>query len=78
MTGKVFYIELDGEGRHPVLHFGMTGTLQVGALYLISFDAEEAIPPKIRGNTPLQYREAPRKDPTDWPPRFMKVCCLSV
>jgi len=27
--GKVFYIELDGEGRHPVLHFGMTGMLQV-------------------------------------------------
>jgi len=34
MPGKVFYIELDGEGRHPVLHFGMTGTLQVGALSL--------------------------------------------
>ncbi|KAI0005375.1 Formamidopyrimidine-DNA glycosylase N-terminal domain-containing protein [Russula compacta] len=27
--GKVFYIELDGEGRHPVLHFGMTGMLQI-------------------------------------------------
>ncbi|KAI0286674.1 Formamidopyrimidine-DNA glycosylase N-terminal domain-containing protein [Russula aff. rugulosa BPL654] len=52
--GKVFYVELDGEGRHPVLHFGMTGTLQ------------------IRGHTPLQYREALRKDSTDWPPRFMK------
>lgn len=52
--GKVFYIELDGDGRHPVLHFGMTGTLQV------------------RGHTPLQYREAQRKDSTDWPPRFMK------
>jgi len=32
--GKVFYIELDGEGRHPVLHFGMTGMLQVRALPL--------------------------------------------
>ncbi|KAI0825216.1 hypothetical protein BC628DRAFT_1374025 [Trametes gibbosa] len=28
-TGKVFYLILDGEGRHPVLHFGMTGMLQV-------------------------------------------------
>jgi len=27
--GKVFYIELDGEGRYPVLHFGMTGMLQI-------------------------------------------------
>ncbi|KAI0033741.1 AtMMH-1 [Vararia minispora EC-137] len=27
--GKVFYLELDGDGRMPVLHFGMTGMLQV-------------------------------------------------
>ncbi|KAN0138528.1 AtMMH-1 [Lactarius tabidus] len=27
--GKVFYLELDGEGRHPVFHFGMTGMLQL-------------------------------------------------
>ncbi|KIJ68770.1 hypothetical protein HYDPIDRAFT_25023 [Hydnomerulius pinastri MD-312] len=27
--GKCFYIELEGEGRMPVLHFGMTGMLQV-------------------------------------------------
>jgi len=27
--GKCFYLELDGEGRMPVLHFGMTGMLQV-------------------------------------------------
>ncbi|KAI0307479.1 DNA glycosylase/AP lyase [Multifurca ochricompacta] len=27
--GKVFYLELDGKGRHPVLHFGMTGMLQL-------------------------------------------------
>ncbi|KZT67651.1 hypothetical protein DAEQUDRAFT_728891 [Daedalea quercina L-15889] len=27
--GKVFYLELDGEGKMPVLHFGMTGTLQI-------------------------------------------------
>lgn len=28
-TGKVFYMELEGEGRMPVMHFGMTGMLQV-------------------------------------------------
>ncbi|KAK7468485.1 hypothetical protein VKT23_002991 [Stygiomarasmius scandens] len=27
--GKQFYIELDGKGKLPVLHFGMTGMLQV-------------------------------------------------
>ncbi|CCM01303.1 uncharacterized protein FIBRA_03352 [Fibroporia radiculosa] len=27
--GKVFYMQLDGAGRVPVLHFGMTGMLQV-------------------------------------------------
>ncbi|TBU58805.1 hypothetical protein BD310DRAFT_818463, partial [Dichomitus squalens] len=27
--GKVFYVELEGDGRHPVMHFGMTGMLQV-------------------------------------------------
>lgn len=29
MTGKNFYMELDGKGRNPVMHFGMTGMLQV-------------------------------------------------
>ena len=28
--GKVFYVELSGAGKMPVLHFGMTGMLQVG------------------------------------------------
>ncbi|EIN13470.1 AtMMH-1 [Punctularia strigosozonata HHB-11173 SS5] len=27
--GKLFYMELDGEGRFPVLHFGMTGMIQI-------------------------------------------------
>ncbi|KAF8746194.1 hypothetical protein AX14_000001 [Amanita brunnescens Koide BX004] len=27
ILGKVFYLELDGEGKMPVLHFGMTGML---------------------------------------------------
>lgn len=27
--GKCFYIELEGPGRMPVLHFGMTGMLKV-------------------------------------------------
>lgn len=33
-TGKLFFIELDGKGRFPVLHFGMTGMLQVCILLL--------------------------------------------
>ncbi|KIY45221.1 hypothetical protein FISHEDRAFT_61237 [Fistulina hepatica ATCC 64428] len=27
--GKVFYLELEGKGRMPVLHFGMTGMIQI-------------------------------------------------
>ncbi|KAI0757407.1 Formamidopyrimidine-DNA glycosylase N-terminal domain-containing protein [Daedaleopsis nitida] len=27
--GKVFYLDLEGDGRQPVMHFGMTGMLQV-------------------------------------------------
>ncbi|KAJ3575910.1 hypothetical protein NP233_g776 [Leucocoprinus birnbaumii] len=27
--GKVFYMVLDGDGKHPVMHFGMTGMLHV-------------------------------------------------
>jgi hypothetical protein len=78
MPGKVFYIELDGEGRHPVLHFGMTGMLQVCEFSSYLFDSEGAFSLKIRGNMPVHYREAPRKASTDWPPRFMKVDSLLI
>ncbi|KAF7784546.1 hypothetical protein Agabi119p4_711 [Agaricus bisporus var. burnettii] len=27
--GKVFFMELNGDGKHPVMHFGMTGMLHV-------------------------------------------------
>jgi hypothetical protein len=49
-TGKVFYIELDGEGRHPVLHFGMTGTLQVGVQSSWRFHAGSLFIQKGEGN----------------------------
>jgi len=52
--GKVFYFNLDGEGRLPVLHFGMTGNIH------------------IKGSSPLQYKEGPKKPDVEWPPRFMK------
>ena len=29
LLGKVLYIELEGAGKMPVLHFGMTGMLRV-------------------------------------------------
>lgn len=74
-AGKVFYLELDGEGRHPVFHFGMTGMLQVCACASTRFSSYEkaAVYRKIRGKMPVHYREAPRKASTQWPPRFMKV-----
>ena len=42
------------------------------------FDAEGAFPPKIRGDMPVHYREAPRKASAEWPPRFMKVDSFSI
>ena len=30
--GKVFYLELDGDGKMPVLHLGMTGMVQVSII----------------------------------------------
>lgn len=30
--GKVFYMVLDGEGRMPVLHLGMTGMVQASSM----------------------------------------------
>lgn len=32
IIGKVFYMTLEGEGKNPVMHFGMTGMLQVRPL----------------------------------------------
>ena len=29
LPGKVFYIDLEGPGKMPVLHFGMTGMIRV-------------------------------------------------
>ncbi|KAI0040806.1 AtMMH-1 [Auriscalpium vulgare] len=54
--GKVFYLELDGEGKMPVFHFGMTGMLQIRG--------ETPVHYREAGR--------PRKAATDWPPRFMK------
>ncbi|KAH9921389.1 Formamidopyrimidine-DNA glycosylase N-terminal domain-containing protein [Fomitopsis serialis] len=56
--GKVFYLELDGKGKMPVLHFGMTGMLQVKG-QLATYYKE----------TP---RKA--STDSGWPPRFMKAC----
>jgi hypothetical protein len=33
-AGKIFYIELEGAGKFPVLHFGMTGALRVSSMCL--------------------------------------------
>ncbi|KIM54247.1 hypothetical protein SCLCIDRAFT_1222215 [Scleroderma citrinum Foug A] len=40
--GKCFYIQLQGEGRIPVLHFGMTGTLQVRGCATIQYKRSAA------------------------------------
>ncbi|OJA17524.1 hypothetical protein AZE42_10089 [Rhizopogon vesiculosus] len=49
--GKCFYIELEGAGRMPVLHFGMTGMLQVRnqapLQYMTKIQSSEVWPPKF-------------------------------
>ncbi|TCD66762.1 hypothetical protein EIP91_000953 [Steccherinum ochraceum] len=52
--GKVFYLEMEGKGKSPVLHFGMTGMVQ------------------LKGEKPLFYKETPRKQTDEWPPKFTK------
>ncbi|KAK7694198.1 hypothetical protein QCA50_001378 [Cerrena zonata] len=54
--GKVFYLTLDGHGGMPVLHFGMTGMLQV--------KGDQPTHYRSSGTT--------KKAASDWPPRFMK------
>ncbi|KAJ2933571.1 hypothetical protein H1R20_g3519, partial [Candolleomyces eurysporus] len=52
--GKVFYLTLSGEGKHPVLHFGMTGMLQV-----------KGSEPVYYKEGPMK-----KKNADQWPPRF--------
>ncbi|TFK30701.1 AtMMH-1 [Coprinopsis marcescibilis] len=54
--GKVFYLTLDGKGKSPVLHFGMTGMLQVKGAVPLHYKEAPRKP----------------KDPNEWPPRFSK------
>ncbi|KAF7306497.1 MutM-like protein-1 [Mycena indigotica] len=54
--GKVFWLNLSSPGRMPVLHFGMTGMLQV----------------QSRGSLQPTTKKTPKSASTDWPPRFMK------
>jgi len=35
VPGKYFYIELEGAGKMPLLHFGMTGMLHVSLPYML-------------------------------------------
>ncbi|KZP15254.1 AtMMH-1 [Athelia psychrophila] len=49
--GKVFYLHLEGEGKMPVLHFGMTGAIQINggpAMYYRNKPSKpEAWPPRF-------------------------------
>ncbi|KAI6136940.1 Formamidopyrimidine-DNA glycosylase N-terminal domain-containing protein [Pisolithus sp. B1] len=59
--GKCFYIQLQGSGRTPVLHFGMTGALQVRDNH-------------VRHDCFCQTRflSSATTAPDTWPPRFVK------
>ncbi|EAU92978.2 AtMMH-1 [Coprinopsis cinerea okayama7 len=51
--GKVFYLDLDGKGKKPVLHFGMTGMLHVKGVKPMHYkeaprkDSEDTWPPRF-------------------------------
>ncbi|KAI6032053.1 hypothetical protein BKA83DRAFT_4488637 [Pisolithus microcarpus] len=51
-SGKCFYIQLQGSGRTPVLHFGMTGALQVRGHVTVKYkstasSASDVWPPRF-------------------------------
>ena len=74
MLGKVFYIEMSGIGKMPVMHFGMTGMLQVVECDAVrNSSLMDLCLLQIKGQLPTYYRETPKNASADWPPRFMKV-----
>lgn len=68
-------MELNGKGKVPVMHFGMTGMLQV-LLFIILEGIVLISYAKVKGQLATYYKETPKKASTDWPPRFMKVTSL--
>ncbi|TEB39100.1 AtMMH-1 [Coprinellus micaceus] len=54
--GKVLYMTLGGKGKHPVLHFGMTGVLQV----------------RGNAPTYYRENGRKKANVDEWPPRFTK------
>lgn len=71
--GKVFYIELEGPGKMPVLHFGMTGMLRVRHSTVLHLRSTNGWIGQLRGQPAMYYKEAPNEPDETWPPRYMKV-----
>ncbi|CAE6527285.1 unnamed protein product [Rhizoctonia solani] len=70
--GKVFYIELDGQGRMPVLHLGMTGMVQASRNWFTVLGVLMSL--QVKGEEPTWYRRRNKDLSADvWPPpRFLK------
>lgn len=66
------YMELDGEGPLPVLHFGMTGMIQVGSVISRPRVFINNYGNQIKNGPKMYYRTKP-PDETKWPPLYMKV-----
>jgi formamidopyrimidine-DNA glycosylase len=58
--GKVFYVELEGIGKFPVLHFGMTGRLQVGSIYCVLIRHSERRSDQRAENHQLSFKWHPQ------------------
>jgi hypothetical protein len=67
--GKLFYFELDGQGGLPLLHFGMSGFLQVS---LFGDTASLSHSSEVKGQAPFKYVQK-IKHSSDWPPKYAKV-----
>jgi hypothetical protein len=58
VLGKYFYIQLEGAGKLPLLHFGMTGMLHVRLSYMlrsgliILFQGERPAHPSVQDEDP--------------------------
>jgi hypothetical protein len=59
----------------PVLHFGMTGMVQV-RYWIATRNARHGINrlfSQVKGEPPTYYKEGSKSTSTEWPPRFVKV-----
>jgi formamidopyrimidine-DNA glycosylase len=61
---------LDGEGRVPVMHLGMTGMIQVSPPFSLCLQSNVFLS-QLKGQEPTWYRRRPREYARAWPPKVL-------